>query len=176
MNPCTLNAAFTARCKVEPERGLLTLFPFFVHNEKMKTVFVNPASVERKWFLIDAEGKILGRVAAKVASIVRGKTKANFAPHLEMGDYVVVVNAEKIAISGRKAQQKMYYHHTGYPGGLKVRSFEKVIARHPTQPLENAIKGMLPKGPLGRKLAKNAKIYAGAAHPHAAQNPAAIEL
>jgi large subunit ribosomal protein L13 len=154
----------------------LTLFPFFGHNEKMKTLFVNPASVERKWFLIDAEGKILGRVAAKVASIVRGKTKANYAPHLEMGDYVVVVNAEKIAVSGRKAQQKIYYHHTGYPGGLKARNFEKVIARHPTQPLENAIKGMLPKGPLGRKLAKNAKIYAGAAHPHVAQNPATIEL
>jgi large subunit ribosomal protein L13 len=142
----------------------------------MKTVFVKPALVERKWFVIDAEGKVLGRVAARVASIVRGKTKAIFAPHQEMGDFVVVINAEKAVVTGRKTQQKMYYHHSGYPGGLKAHSYEKVLARHPTQPLENAIKGMLPKGPLGRKLAKNAKIYAGAQHPHAAQNPVAIEL
>ena len=142
----------------------------------MKTVFVKPAAVERKWFVIDAEGKVLGRVAAKVASIVRGKTKAIFAPHQEMGDFVVIINAEKVAVTGRKVQQKMYYRHSGYPGGLKAQNFEKVISRHPTQPLEHAIKGMLPKGPLGRKLAKNAKIYAGAAHPHAAQNPTAIEL
>ena len=139
-------------------------------------MFVKPASVERKWFVIDAEGKVLGRVAAKVASIVRGKEKAIFAPHQEMGDYVVIINADKVAITGRKAQQKMYYRHTGYVGGLKTSNFEKVVARHPTQPLEMAIKGMLPKGPLGRKLAKNAKIYAGTAHPHAAQNPTAIDL
>ena len=155
---------------------VLTFFPLFGQNRRMKTVFVKPASVERKWFVINAEGKVLGRVAAKVASIVRGKTKAIFAPHQEMGDYVVVINAEKIAVTGRKAQQKVYHHHSGYPGGLKTHNFETVIARHPTQPLENAIKGMLPKGPLGKKLAKNAKIYAGAAHPHAAQNPTAIEL
>jgi large subunit ribosomal protein L13 len=142
----------------------------------MKTVFVKPADVERKWFMIDAEGKVLGRVAAKVASIVRGKTKAIFAPHQEMGDYVVIINAEKAVVTGRKTQQKMYYRHSGYPGGLKANNYEKVIARHPTQPMENAIKGMLPKGPLGRKLAKNAKVYAGAAHPHTAQNPTAIEL
>ena len=142
----------------------------------MKTVFVKPALAERKWFVIDAEGKVMGRVAAKVASIVRGKTKAIYAPHQEIGDYVVVINADKIAVTGRKAQQKMYYRHSGYPGGLKAHNFEKVIARHPTAPLENAIKGMLPKGPLGRKLAKNAKVYAGSAHPHAAQNPTVIEL
>jgi large subunit ribosomal protein L13 len=143
---------------------------------EMKTVFKNPASVERKWFVIDAEGQILGRVAAKAASIVRGKNKAIFVPHQEVGDYVVVINADKIAVSGRKFQQKMYHRHTGYVGGLKTTNFEKLIARHPTQPLENAIKGMLPKGPLGRKLAKNAKIYAGASHPHAGQSPTAIEL
>ena len=142
----------------------------------MKTVFVKPALVERKWFVIDAEGKVLGRVAAKVASIVRGKTKAIYAPHQEMGDYVVIINADKVAVSGRKVQQKLYYRHSGYVGGLKTSNFEKLIVRHPTQPLENAIKGMLPKGPLGRKLAKNAKIYAGASHPHAAQNPTAIEI
>jgi len=142
----------------------------------MKTVFVKPALVERKWFVIDAQGKVLGRVASKVASIVRGKTKAIFAPHQEMGDYVVIINADKVIVTGRKAHQKMYYRHSGYPGGLKSINFEKLIVRHPTQPLENAIKGMLPKGPLGRKLAKNAKVYAGAVHPHAAQNPTAIEL
>ena len=132
----------------------------------MKTVFVKPAEAERKWFVLDAEGKVLGRVAARVASIVRGKTKATYAPHQEMGDYVVIINAEKIAVSGRKTVQKMYYRHTGYAGGLKSLTYDKLIAKHPTQPLEKAIKGMLPKGPLGRKLAKNAKIYAGASHPH----------
>jgi large subunit ribosomal protein L13 len=142
----------------------------------MKTVFVKPALVERKWYVIDAEGKILGRVAAKVATMVRGKTKAIFAPHHEVGDFVVVINAEKAVISGRKAQQKRYYRHSGYVGGLKSETYERLIVRHPTAPMENAIKGMLPKGPLGRKLAKNAKIYAGAQHPHAAQNPMAIDL
>ena len=142
----------------------------------MKTVFLKPASVERKWFVIDAEGKVLGMVAARVASIVRGKTKAIYAPHQEIGDFVVVVNADKAVITGRKAQQKMYYRHSGYPGGLKTHNYEQLSARHPTAPLENAIKGMLPKGPLGRKLAKNAKVYAGSAHPHGAQNPVAIEL
>ncbi|MDR0759054.1 MAG: 50S ribosomal protein L13 [Treponema sp.] len=142
----------------------------------MKTVFIKPADVERKWFVIDAEGKALGRVAAKAAAIVRGKEKAIFAPHQEIGDYVVVVNAEKVAVTGQKARDKMYHHHTGYVGGLKSQSFEKLIARHPTSPLELAVKGMLPKGPLGRKLLKNVKVYAGAGHPHGAQNPQAIEF
>ena len=142
----------------------------------MKTVFVKPAVAERKWYVIDAEGKVMGRIAARVASMLRGKTKAIFAPHQELGDYVVVINADKAIVTGRKAQQKLYYRHSGYPGGLKSQTFEKLAARHPTEPLEHAIKGMLPKGPLGRKMAKNAKIYAGAEHPHAAQNPTAIEL
>ena len=142
----------------------------------MKTIFVKPALVERKWFVIDAEGKVLGRVAAKVASIVRGKNKAVFVPHQEIGDFVVVVNADKALLTGRKAQQKMYYHHSGYPGGLKAHNFEKLSARHPTAPLENAIKGMLPKGPLGRKLFRNVKVYAGPTHPHAAQNPQPVNL
>ncbi|MDR0624097.1 MAG: 50S ribosomal protein L13 [Treponema sp.] len=142
----------------------------------MKTVFVKPASAERKWFVINADGKILGRVAARAASIVRGKEKATYAPHQEVGDFVVVVNAGKIAVTGRKAQQKLYYRHSGYVGGLKSDTYEKLAARHPTAPLENAIKGMLPKGPLGRKLLKNVKVYAGAEHPHGAQNPQALEL
>ena len=141
----------------------------------MKTVFTKPESVDRKWYVLDAEGKVLGRVAAKVASIVRGKNKSNFVPNQEIGDFVVVINADKIAVTGRKAEQKMYYKHTGYVGGLKVNSFEKLIARHPTQPLEHAIKGMLPKGPLGRKMAKNVKLYAGKDHPHESQKPVPIE-
>ena len=142
----------------------------------MKTEFVNPSKVERKWFLIDAEGKVLGRVAAKTASVLRGKEKVAFAPNQEMGDFVVIVNAEKVALSGNKAQQKQYYHHSGYVGGLKTVNFEKLMEKHPTSPLEFAIKGMLPKGPLGRKLLKNVKIYSGAEHPHAAQNLQKIEI
>ena len=142
----------------------------------MKTVFVKPANVERKWFLLDAEGKVLGRVAARVASILRAKEKAIYAPHQEVGDYVVVVNAEKIAVTGNKREQKLYHHHTGFPGGLKTVNFEKMIEKHPCSPLELAIKGMLPKGPLARKLLTNVKIYPGAEHPHAAQNLQKIEL
>ena len=118
----------------------------------------------------------MGRVAAKAAFIARGKNKAIFTPNQEIGDYVVIINADKVAVSGRKTQKKMYYRHTGYPGGLKTRSFEKLISAHPTWPLENAIKGMLPKGPLGRKLAKNVKVYAGSDHPHASQLPTEIDL
>ncbi|MDR1420690.1 MAG: 50S ribosomal protein L13 [Treponema sp.] len=142
----------------------------------MNTIFVKPAEAERKWFVIDADGKVLGRVAAKAASIVRGKEKVIYAPHHELGDFVVVVNAGKIVLSGRKPQQKLYHRHTGYVGGLKTETYEKLKARHPSAPLENAIRGMLPKGPLGRKLLKNVKVYAGAEHPHAAQNPAVISL
>ncbi|MDR2376845.1 MAG: 50S ribosomal protein L13 [Treponema sp.] len=142
----------------------------------MKTEFIKPAQVERKWFLIDAQGKVLGRVAARVSSILRGKEKAIYAPHQETGDFVVIVNAEKILVTGRKAQQKEYHRHSGYVGGLKTDRFEKLIVRRPAAPLELAIKGMLPKGPLGRKLFKNVKVYAGAEHPHGAQNPQALEL
>ena len=142
----------------------------------MKTVFVKPADVERKWFMIDAEGKVLGRVAARAAAIVRGKEKVIFTPNQELGDYVVVINADKIVVTGDKARQKMYYKHSGYVGGLKSQNFETLIARHPASPLELAIKGMLPKGPLGRKLFNNVKVYAGKDHPHKAQNPEIIEL
>jgi large subunit ribosomal protein L13 len=142
----------------------------------MDTVFVKSAKLERKWFVIDAEGKVLGRVAARAASIARGKEKAIFAPHQEMGDFVVIINADKAVLTGRKPEQKLYYRHTGYVGGLKTINYEKLSARHPTSPMENAVKGMLPKGPLGRKLCKNIKVYAGAKHPHAAQNPQPINL
>jgi len=142
----------------------------------METVFIKPYEVERKWFLLDADGKSLGRVAARAASIVRGKEKAVFAPHQEVGDFVVIVNAEKAALTGRKREQKVYRHHTGYPGGLKTITYKALVAKHPASPMEHAVKGMLPKGPLGRKLFKNVKIYAGAEHPHAAQAPQAIDL
>jgi large subunit ribosomal protein L13 len=145
-------------------------------NMELKTTFVKPANLERKWVMIDATGKPLGRIAARAASIVRGKDKAIFAPHQEMGDYVVIINAEKAALTGRKTEQKLYHRHSGYPGGLKTVNYEKLAERHPTQPLELAVKGMLPKGPLGRKLLKNVKIYAGEAHPHSAQEPALIEI
>jgi len=142
----------------------------------MDTVFIKPAKVERKWFVIDAEGKVLGRVAARAASIVRGKEKAIFAPHQEMGDFVVIINADKAALTGRKSTQKEYHRHTGYVGGLKTINYEKLVARHPASPMELAVKGMLPKGPLGRKLFKNVKVYAGPRHHHAAQNPQPINL
>ncbi len=142
----------------------------------MKTVFVTPEMAERSWYVIDAEGKSLGRVAAKVASMLRGKHKPTYTPSQETGDFVVVVNADKVAVTGRKRQNKMYYHHTGFPGGLKEATFGNLIGRNPVKPLEIAVRGMLPKGPLGRKLYLNAKIYAGPNHPHAAQQPVAIEL
>ncbi|HOT63587.1 MAG TPA: 50S ribosomal protein L13 [Treponemataceae bacterium] len=142
----------------------------------MKTLFVKEHEAKRDWFIIDAQGKPLGRVAAKAAYMLRGKHKVTYAPHQEMGDFVVIINADKVAVSGNKPEDKMYYHHTGFPGGLRALNFTKLIARHPTDPITLAIKGMLPKGPLGRKLITNVKVYAGANHPHAAQNPQAVEV
>ena len=142
----------------------------------MKTAFFTAATADRKWYVIDAAGKPLGRVAAKVASILRGKNKPTFTPSQETGDYVIIINADKVDITGRKRQNKTYYHHTGYPGGIKEISFEDLIARNPISPVEIAIKGMLPKGPLGRKLFNNVKVYAGPDHPHMAQNPIAIDI
>ena len=142
----------------------------------MKTLFITAETAQRSWYVLDAEGKPLGRVAAKVASMLRGKNKPTYTPSQETGDFVVVINADKVAVTGRKRSDKMYYHHTGFPGGLKDVTFRKLIERHPTQPLELAVHGMLPKGPLGRKLAKNVKFYSGPNHPHAAQMPTLIEL
>ena len=142
----------------------------------MKTLFITPETAQRSWYLLDAEGKPLGRIAAKVASMLRGKNKATYTPSQETGDFVVVINADKVAVTGRKRSNKMYYKHTGYPGGLKDYTFAQLIGRNPIQPLELAVYGMLPKGPLGRKLARNVKFYAGPNHPHAAQQPTVIEL
>jgi large subunit ribosomal protein L13 len=142
----------------------------------MKTLCLKSTQVERKWWLVDAEGQVLGRVASRIALLLRGKHKPGFAPNMEMGDWVVIVNAEKAVVTGNKSKDKTYYRHSGYPGGLKTVSYEKVLAKKPTFPMEQAIKRMLPRGPLGRKLFTNVKIYAGPSHPHAAQKPEKIEL
>ena len=142
----------------------------------MKTIFVKDYEQKRDWYIIDAEGKPLGRVAAKVASILRGKNKPTYTPNQEMGDYVIVVNADKVAVSGNKRTDMLYRHYTGFVGGLRSYSFEKLLAKHPTEPLSRTIAGMLPNGKLGRRLMGNVKIYAGAEHPHAAQNPEPVEL
>lgn len=142
----------------------------------MKTIFIKPAQMEHKWYLIDAEGVVLGRLAVKVASLLRGKHKAHFVPNQEVGDFVIVVNAGKAKLTGRKARDKMYYRHTGFPGGLRSESYAKVVSRKPIFPVEQAIKGMLPHGPLGRELFRHVKVYAGPDHPHGAQMPTKIEL
>ena len=142
----------------------------------MKTIFVKPKDIVRKWYLIDAQGKVLGRLSTRIATILRGKHKAYFAPHQEMGDYVVVINAKQLVVTGKKETDKLYYRHSGYPSGLKSETYAHVLARKPTFPLEHAIRGMLPKNRLGRKLMNNVKIYAGETHPHAAQKPEKIEF
>ena len=143
----------------------------------MKTIFVNEKAQKRDWYVIDAAGQPLGRVAAKAASIVRGKEKPTYTPNQEMGDYVVIINADKVAVTGGKEQKKIYYKYTtGYVGSLKAHTFEKLIEKHPEDPIRLAVKGMLPNGRLGRVLMDNVKIYAGPEHPHAAQNPKAVEL
>jgi len=141
----------------------------------MDTIYVKPKDVERKWWIIDAEGQRLGRVAVKAVELLRGKHKPEFVPFHELGDYVIIINAGKVEVSGNKAEGKLYYRHTGYPGGLKVEKFRNMIEKKPTFPMEAAVKGMLPNGPMGRKLFTNLKVYAGAEHPHAAQKPTAIE-
>ncbi|HNY21208.1 MAG TPA: 50S ribosomal protein L13 [Treponemataceae bacterium] len=142
----------------------------------MKTIFVKEHEAVRSWFVIDAAGKPVGRVATKAAAMLRGKHKVTYAPHQEMGDYVVIINAAKVIVTGNKPEGKLYRHYTGFVGGLRSLSFNKLIARHPEDPITIAIKGMLPKGSLGRKLITNVKVYAGETHPHAAQNPKAVEI
>lgn len=142
----------------------------------MKTIFVKQKEIERKWYVIDAAGQRLGRVATEAANILRGKNKPEFAPHQEVGDYVIIINAEQVEVTGRKATQKMYYRHSGYLGSLRADSFEKMIGRKPVYPMEHAVRGMLPKNRLGRKLFTNLKVYAGGDHPHAAQKPEVVTL
>jgi len=140
----------------------------------MKTVSTKPADVTRDWFVVDAEGKTLGRMASEIARLLRGKHKPEYTPHVDTGDYIIVVNAEKVRVTGNKARDKMYYRHTGYPGGLRSMSFEKMVAHAPERTVEFAVKGMLPKGPLGRAMYSKLKVYAGTEHPHQAQQPQAL--
>ncbi|TCS36175.1 50S ribosomal protein L13 [Reinekea marinisedimentorum] len=142
----------------------------------MKTFVAKPAEVKRDWYVIDAEGQTLGRLATEVARRLRGKHKAEYTPHVDTGDYIVVINAEKVHVSGRKAKDKMYYRHTGYPGGLKSMSFEKLVAHKGESPIELAVKGMIPRTPLGRTMLKKLKVYAGSEHPHTAQQPKELKI
>ncbi len=142
----------------------------------MKTYVTKPSEVEREWFVVDAEGKTLGRLASEVAKILRGKHKPNYSPSVDVGDYVIVINAEKIRVTGRKLDQKFYYRHSGYPGGLKAVRLRDMLAKHPTRVIEHAVRGMLPKNRLGRRMFKKLKVYAGPDHPHKAQRPKPLDL
>lgn len=142
----------------------------------MKTYVATPSTIKRDWLVIDAEGQTLGRLATEIALRLRGKHKPEYTPFLDTGDYVTVINASKVKVTGNKAHDKMYYHHTGFPGGIKSESFEKLLARKPEDVIETAVRGMLPKGPLGRAMFRKLKVYAGESHNHAAQQPQVIKF
>ena len=142
----------------------------------MKTFTAKPESVQRDWFVVDATGKTLGRIATEIALRLRGKHKPEYTPHVDTGDYIIVVNADKVTVTGNKAKYKMYYSHSGFPGGIKEINFEKLLVKKPEMVLEAAVKGMLPKGPLGRAMFRKLKVYAGAEHQHAAQQPQVLDI
>jgi large subunit ribosomal protein L13 len=142
----------------------------------MKTYQAKKEELDYKWYLVNAEGRVLGRLAAELAKILRGKNKPAFTPHVDTGDFVIVVNAGKVLLTGKKMKDKIYYHHTGYPGGIKEISAEKLLAKKPTEVLRIAVKGMLPKNSLGRQMLQKLKIYAGPDHPHEAQKPVPLEI
>ncbi len=142
----------------------------------MKTFSPRPQDVDRKWYVIDAEGEVLGRLAAKVANVVRGKHKPIWAPHADVGDFVVVINADKVRLTGRKEDTKVYYSHSGYPGGLKATPFRRMQAKRPEFIIREAVRGMLPSNRLGRKVLKHVKIYASSSHPHEAQQPEKLDV
>ena len=142
----------------------------------MTTFMANPDKVERKWYVVDADGLTLGRLASEVAKILRGKNKPVFTPHVDTGDYVIVVNAEKIKVTGKKLDQKIYYRHSEYVGGMKETTLKEMLNKHPERVIEFAVKGMLPKGPLGRQMYKKLFVYAGPDHKHAAQKPETLEV
>ena len=137
----------------------------------MKTFMASPATIDRKWYVVDAEGMTLGRLASEVAKVLRGKNKPIFTPHIDTGDYVIVVNAEKVKVTGKKLDQKVYYNHSDYVGGMKETTLKEMMAKHPERVIEHAVKGMLPKGPLGRAMNKKLFVYAGPEHKHEAQKP-----
>ena len=140
----------------------------------MQTYMANPDKIERKWYVVDAEGCTLGRLASGVASVLRGKNKPQFTPHVDTGDYVIIVNADKVKVTGKKMDQKIYYHHSDYVGGMKETTLKEMMAKHPERVIEHAVKGMLPKGPLGREMYTKLFVYAGPDHKHAAQKPEAL--
>lgn len=142
----------------------------------MKTFSAKGHEVKRDWYVVDASDKVLGRLATEIARRLRGKHKAEYTPHVDTGDYIVVINAEKVTVTGRKYDDKMYYRHTGHPGGIKSDSFAKLQARNPARIIELAVKGMLPKNPLGREMYRKLKIYVGSEHPHTAQQPKQLEI
>ena len=142
----------------------------------LNTFMANAQNVERKWYVVDADGMVLGRIATQVANILRGKTKPIYTPHVDTGDYVIIINADKAILTGKKLDEKKYYHHSGYAGGLKETKYRDLMAEKPEFAVRHAVVGMLPKGPLGRKMAKKLFVYAGAEHPHAAQQPEKYEL
>ena len=142
----------------------------------MTTYTATEKTIKRGWFVVDAADKTLGRLSTEIAMRLRGKHKPEFTPNLDTGDFIVVVNAEKVRTTGKKLTDKIYYHHTGYPGGIKSISLEKLMAKHPTQALEKAVRGMMPKGPLGRQMLRKLKVYAGTDHPHAAQQPEVLDI
>lgn len=143
----------------------------------MKTYSAKPADVERKWFVVDAEGVVLGRLASRIANVLRGKHKAIFTPHIDTGDHVIVINAEKVKLTGKKLQQKRFYWHTGHPGGIKDRTLGQILGgRFPERAIEKAIERMIPRGPLGRAQMKKLRVYAGAEHPHEAQQPETLDV
>jgi large subunit ribosomal protein L13 len=142
----------------------------------MKTYFATNENIENKWYVVDAKGKVLGRLASQIAKYLRGKHKPEYTPHADAGDYIIVTNAEQIKITGNKRQEKIYRRHSGYPGGMKEITFDKMQEKHPTRIIELAVKGMLPKNPLGRSMLGKLKVYAGSDHPHEAQQPISINL
>lgn len=142
----------------------------------MATFTAKAESIDRKWYVVDAAGKTLGRLATEIARRLRGKHKPVYTPHVDTGDFIIVLNAEKITVTGTKTKNKLYHHHTNYIGGMKTINFEDLIAKHPEQVIEIAVKGMLPKGPLGRDMYRKLKVYAGATHPHEAQQPLPLDV
>jgi large subunit ribosomal protein L13 len=142
----------------------------------MKTFVAKPETVKRDWYVVDAEGKTLGRIATEIARRLRGKHKAEYTPHVDTGDYIIVINAEKVTVTGNKFEDKMYWSHTGYPGGIKSVNFAKLQATKPEMIIEKAVKGMLPRGPLGREMFRKLKVYAGNTHNHAAQQPQVLDI
>ncbi len=145
-------------------------------NEIQKTFSIKASQIEKKWFIVDAEGKILGRLATEIAKVLRGKHKPDFTPHMDTGDNIVVINAKKVVLTGSKSEKKEYFSHSGYPGGDKFTNIKKIMDRKPEFVVEHAVKGMLPKNRLGRKILKNLKVYAGSEHPHLAQKPEILEI